>query len=92
MSTPGRPNPTFGWNTYDWPQRLSYQSAVFPALTFTQSHTQATATVTLTGADATGSTVGLLYGLYAGGYDRKTKLASGPSASVTLLELQPNTT
>ena len=60
---PGRLNPLYGWNAYEWCQDMRYTTSVFTALSFSgQTPTTAQATVTVTGVPATGSKVGLLYG------------------------------
>jgi hypothetical protein len=91
--TTGRPNPTYGWNAYDWCQDQRYTTTAFAALTFTPTQTTAQATVTISGVPAAGSKVGLFYGtgMGAGGYDSKTRLVAGPTASITMRELKPNT-
>jgi len=91
--TVGRPNPTYGWNAYDWVQKLRYTITAFTALTFTsQTPTTANTSVTIAGPSAAGSKLGLLYGLDVAGYDRKTRLVPGPGpVALTLRELEPNT-
>jgi len=90
----GRPFYLYGWETYDWPQCKKYvATGVFASLTWTaQTQTTAQASVSIAGPAASPSQLGILYGLYANSYDRKTPLAAGPGPiTVKLKELQRNT-
>src|SRR5262245_39210089 len=91
----GRPNPLYGWNTYDWPQKLKYTTLGFSALTMSaQTQTTATCTVTAIGPLAAGSKVGIMFGtgMGSGGYNRKLRLVDGPGPiAFKLNELSPGT-
>ena len=92
----GRAAGLFGWSMYDWSVDYSYLVGRFAGLTWSNiKSNQATTTVTLVAAGnpamTTGSKVGIMYGRNASSYDRKTPLAPGPAATLTLLGLEPNT-
>ena len=91
--TAGRPNPTYGWNSYDWSQRLKFSNTLFASVTWSgQTSSTAQTTVTATGPEAAGSRVGILYGtgMGSGGYNCKTPLVANGS-TVVLRELRSGT-
>src|SRR5262245_53673841 len=95
-SANGKAAGLFGWSMYDWSTDYSYLVGRFATLSWGSIRSNAavaTATLVAAGNPAmtTGSKVGILYGKQAFTYDRKTKLVPGPSAAITLLELEPNT-
>jgi hypothetical protein len=87
----GRPFNLYAWGAFTWPNAMRYSPASFAALSFSGSGSVRTSTVTIAGAAAPGSKIGLLYGKQAYNYDSKTRLVAGPSASISLRELSPAT-
>lgn len=92
MTTVGRPNPTYGWSTYDWPKKVSYQTGYFTAMTPANVGQQnASFVVTMLGQYAPTSRVGVLFGTAPSSYSGKTPLAAGPTATIPMVDLRPGT-
>ena len=90
--TIGRPNLLYGWNTYDWCKEVTYVTGYFTAMTASGVGRQnGQFVVTMVGQYSSGSQIGVVWGVRPNGYGSKSKLVTGPSATIKLSDLQPGT-